>query len=332
MLQIFENFLSFDLTIIPTPYNVYRRNWLNNIYHVDYLKSTSISMGPACIAWLNYLTADNKHKLFTKKLRPLSKSLLSTRSLLYMAIAAMGVVLGGAGLYQGLFAVACGLLLWQIAVSINQITDVSEDSISKRDNPVVSAAISRHDMIYVALGYCVLAFLLAALIGYIAILLTAASLCLSILYSAPPIRLKRYPFVASSTIAVFALIVFSLGFYSGPPTAEYPTGVALIILVCYNLAINTKDLKDYEGDKNSGVLTLPVLLGQRRGRIAIGALDFVAYLSVPFILQIPLLIVPALVFGGLTFFLICREKTPEKLFFLLLLLFLAIVTGVLLLG
>jgi homogentisate phytyltransferase / homogentisate geranylgeranyltransferase len=242
-----------------------------------------------------------------------------------MAIAAMGVVLGGAGLYPGLLAVICGLILWQIAVSINQITDISEDSISKRDNPVVSAAISRNDMMYVALGYCGLALLFAALIGYIAILLTAASLCLSILYSAPPIRLKRYPFVASSTIAVFALIVFSLGFYSGTPTVQFPTSVALVILVCYNLAINTKDLKDYEGDKNSGVLTLPVLLGQRRGRITIGALDFIAYVAVPFILQVPLLIVPALVFGGLTFYLIRREKTPEKLFFLLLLMFLATV-------
>jgi homogentisate phytyltransferase / homogentisate geranylgeranyltransferase len=248
-----------------------------------------------------------------------------------MAIAVMGVVLGGGGLIPGLLAVACALLLWQIAVSINQVTDVSEDSISKRDNPVVSAAISQHDMIYVSLGYCGLAFLFAALIGYIAIVLTAASLCLSILYSAPPIRLKRYPFVASSTIAVFALIVFSLGFYSAPPTVEFPTSVALVILICYNLAINTKDLKDYEGDKNSGVLTLPVLLGQRRGRIAIGALDFVAYLAVPAILQVHLLVVPALIFGGLTFYLIRRAKTPEALIFFVLFLFLATVMAALLL-
>ncbi len=287
-----------------------------------------------CVAfyvWLNYLTTDNKQKLIIKKLKILSKSLLSTRSFLYMAIAVMGVVLGGGGLYPGLLAVVCALLLWQIAVSINQVTDVSEDNISKRDNPVVSAAISQKDMMYVAVGYCVLAFLFAALIGYIAIVLTAASLCVSILYSAPPIRLKRYPFVASSTIAVFALIVFSLGFYSGSPTVAFPTSVAMIILVCYNLAINTKDLKDYEGDKNSGVLTLPVLLGPRRGRTAIAALDFAAYLAVPFILQIPLLIVPALVFGGLTFYLIRKEKTPEKVYFFILLLFLATVTGALLL-
>jgi 4-hydroxybenzoate polyprenyltransferase len=282
-------------------------------------------------AWLNYLTTDNKQKVFIKKLKALSKSLLSTRSFLYMAIAVMGVVLGGGGLIPGLLAVACALILWQIAVSINQVTDVSEDIISKRDNPVVSAAISQQDMISIALGYCGLAFLFAALIGYIAIVLTAASLCLSILYSAPPLRLKRYPFVASSTIAVFALIVLSLGFYSGQPTTEFPTSLALVILVSYNLAINTKDLKDYEGDKNSGVFTLPVLLGQRRGRIAIGALDFVAYLAVPLILQIPLLVVPALIFGAITFYLINREKTQEKLFFLVLFLFLATVMVALLL-
>ncbi len=248
-----------------------------------------------------------------------------------MAIAAMGVVLGGSGLFPGLLAIVCALFLWQIAVSINQVTDVSEDSISKRDNPVVSAVISRRDMIYVAMSFCVLAFLFAALIGYIAILLTAASLCVSVLYSSPPVRLKKYPFIASSTIAVFALIVFSMGFYAGSPTVAYPTSLALVILICYNLAINTKDLKDYDGDKKSGVMTLPVLLGPRRGRIAIGGLDFVAYVAVPFILQVPLLILPALVFGGVTFYLICREKTPEKLFFFVLLLFLAIVMGVLLL-
>jgi 4-hydroxybenzoate polyprenyltransferase len=113
---------------------------------------------------------------------------------------------------------------------------------------------------------------------------------------------------------------------------EFPISVGLAILVCYNLAINTKDLKDYEGDKNSGVLTIPVLLGPSRGRIAIGALDFSAYLAVPLILQIPLLIVPALIFGGATFYLICREKTPEKLFFLMLILFLSIVIVALLLA
>jgi 4-hydroxybenzoate polyprenyltransferase len=286
---------------------------------------------PVFYAWLNYLTTDNKQEMFIKKLKALSKSLLSTRSFLYMAIAVMGVVLGGGGLYPGLLAVGLALFLWQIAVSINQVTDVSEDSISKRDNPVVSAAISQKDMIHIALGYCGLAFLFAALIGYIAIVLTAASLGLSILYSVPPLRLKRYPFVASSTIAVFALIVFSLGFYSGQPTREFPTSLALVILVSYNLAINTKDLKDYEGDKKSGVLTLPVLLGQRRGRIAIGALDFVAYLAVPLILQVPLLVVPALIFGSLTFILIYREKTPEKMLFFVLFLFLATVMAALLL-
>jgi homogentisate phytyltransferase / homogentisate geranylgeranyltransferase len=249
-----------------------------------------------------------------------------------MAIAVMGVVLGGAGFYPGLLSVACALLLWQIAVSINQVTDVSEDIISKRDNPVVSAAISQQDMVYVALGYSGLAFLFAVLIGYIAIVLTAASLCLSILYSAPPLRLKRYPFVASSTIAVFALIVFSLGFYSGQPTGMFPTSLALVILVSYNLAINTKDLKDYEGDKKSGVFTLPVLLGQKRGRTVIAALDYAAYMSVPFILEIPWLIVPALIFGGVTFYLIRREKTPEALIFFVLFLFLATVMVALLLA
>lgn len=275
---------------------------------------------------------DNKQKVFIKKLKVLSKSLLSTRSFLYMAIAVMGVVIGGGGFFSGLLAVACALFLWQIAVSINQVTDVSEDSISKRDNPVVSAAISQQGMLSIALGYYGLAFLFAASIGYLAIVLTAASLCISILYSAPPIRLKRYPFVASSAIAIFALIVFSLGFYSGSPTREFPTSVALAILICYNLAINTKDLKDYEGDKNSGVLTIPVLLGQKRGRIVIGALDLAAYLAVPFILKIPLLILPALIFGGVTFYLIYREKTPEKLLFFVLFLFLATVLGALLLA
>ena len=320
-------------TTIQKPHALFRFvNMLSIELSLLAFQRARVYVCPVFYAWLNNLTTQNKQKLFIKKLKVLSKSLLSTRSFLYMAIAVMGVVLGGGGLFQGVLAVVCALLLWQIAVSINQVTDVSEDSISKRDNPVVSAAISQKDMVYATLGYCGLAFLFAALIGYVAIVLTAASLCLSILYSAPPLRLKRYPFVASSTIAVFALIIFSLGFYSGQPTRGFPTSLALVILVSYNLAINTKDLKDYEGDKNSGVFTLPVLLGQRRGRIVIGALDFVAYLAVPFILQFPLLIVPALIFGGLTFILIYREKTPEKLLFFMLFLFLATVMVALLLA
>ena len=128
-----------------------------------------------------------------------------------------------------------------------------------------------------------------------------------------------------AVIAVFALIVFTIGFYSGPPQNAYPSGVAVAILVCYNLAINTKDLKDYEGDKKSGVLTLPVLFGQKNGRIVIGALDFAAYLAVPLVVEVPLLVVPALIFGGVNFYLVYREKTPEKVIFGVFFLFLAIV-------
>lgn len=62
---------------------------------------------------------------------------------------------------------------------------------------------------------------------------------------------------------------------------------ALYLLVPLSLAANFVDLKDTEGDRRTGVATLPVLLGERVARHCIAVSTVVAYSAAGFLLAIP---------------------------------------------
>jgi len=167
-----------------------------------------------------------------------------------------------------------------------------------------------------------LSLLLATTLSYAAILLVLCIIAVSATYSIPPLRLKKYPIISIFVISIGALLAFALGFYSGSTQNAFPINMAYGILVCFTLAFNTKDLKDYEGDKENEIWTIPVIFGLKRGRIIIAFLDLLAYLVVPFILGINNLILPAIVFGVATFLVVLRKESKEWQIFLLYFLFL----------
>ena len=116
-----------------------------------------------------------------------------------------------------------------------------------------------------------------------------------------------------------------MGFFSGSTDVAFPMKMAYGILICFTLAFNTKDLKDYEGDKANEIWSLPVIFGMKRGRVIIAVLDFLAYIAVPFILSINDLLLPAIGFGAATFLVVLRKESKEWQIFLLYFLFLIIV-------
>ncbi len=128
-------------TTIQKPHALFRFvNMLSIELSLLAFQRARVYVCPVFYAWLNNLTTQNKQKLFIKKLKVLSKSLLSTRSFLYMAIAVMGVVLGGGGLFQGVLAVVCAKLQFQLTrlrmfrriVFLKGITQLSQQPLAKR--------------------------------------------------------------------------------------------------------------------------------------------------------------------------------------------------------
>ena len=112
-------------------------------------------------------------------------------------------------------------------------------------------------------------------------------------YSAPPLRLKRWPGLSHLVLGFEALLVFWVGaavFLQLDVPRFVPADVSLAVLLCVALGAPFKDLKDEAGDRADGVHTLPVLLGRSIARPITGLLFGAACLAAPLImvLDVPL--------------------------------------------
>jgi 4-hydroxybenzoate polyprenyltransferase len=136
------------------------------------------------------------------------------------------------------------------------------------------------------------------------------------LYSMPPLRLKRIPFFSKLFISLNSLILVLLGYATvcGSFTG-FPKLLIAYFLVLFTAAINFIDIKDFEGDRENGIGTLPVLLGLKRAKVVIGMFVMVTYLALILIFKKPYVLVPLGILGSLQFALINRKQYSENLVF-----------------
>lgn len=305
----FPNYFSFGN--LPETFNLYHFFSSKDVY---YSSVFAILIVIQIMIWLLFYSK--------RKFLGLMRNLMAERSLHYLAMVGFGAFLAGQGAYNILLAFICVILLWQTAVAINDLHDIACDTISKKGNLLVDGTITMTEMKAVAISCGLLSLFIATMLSYAAILIAIFILALSALYSIPPLRLKKYPIISILVISLGGLLAFALGFYSGSTQSAFPINWAYVILVCFALAFNTKDLKDYEGDKENRIWTIPVIFGLKRGRIIIAYLDLLAYLIVPLILGRNNVILPAIVFGVTTFLVVLRKESKEWQIFLLYFLFL----------
>jgi len=137
-------------------------------------------------------------------------------------------------------------------------------------------------------------------------------------YSTPPFRLKRfYPF-NMMIIGLNTLVAMLLGYsiFGGVKTVDKVPGEFMILVpLGFFLAANIITIKDIQADRQSGVMTLPVLLGEKWGKITIAILALVSFLIVPLILGIPQLWLVSILFGTLAGVWVLLPIWREGLFF-----------------
>ncbi|MDB9311550.1 homogentisate phytyltransferase [Spirulina sp. CS-785/01] len=173
--------------------------------------------------------------------------------------------------------------LWQLAgaalacwcgniyiVGLNQLEDVAIDRINKPDLPLASGAFSlRQGQIIVGVTG-VLALLSAAFLGGWLLATVGFSLALGTAYSLPPVRLKRFPFLAALCIFTVRGGVVNLGlFLHYRNVLGLETGIPAVIwllsafIVVFTVAIAIfKDVPDTQGDKRYQITTFTILLGK----------------------------------------------------------------------
>ncbi len=150
---------------------------------------------------------------------------------------------------------------------LNQLTDIEIDKINKPYLPLASGAYSPRTGQWIV-GICGLLAVLSCLIYPPYLPLTVlSSLFLGTIYSAEPIRLKRYHFWAAFCIIVVRGLIVNLLLYLHFRTAlgagaQVPESVWLLTFIIFVFGIIIawfKDLPDTEGDKEHGIETLTLV-------------------------------------------------------------------------
>lgn len=232
-----------------------------------------------------------------------------------------------------LTAWAAMLAAYLAALAWNARFDRAADAINSPERPWVSAPEGPDDppafgdlfLERTARGSALVAVFLAVSVGYPALLLVLACLFLGWLYSAPPLRTKRVPLLATFTLALLTVLSLATGFslVTREMTLQVmPRPLIWILLLGVTLGFAAKDIKDAKGDRATGVTTWATLLGDRSARILIAALIGLSYLAAPLLLPVgAVLWVAAGIAAVMSIALTLRMAKPDTILLLLFLLF-----------
>lgn len=165
----------------------------------------------------------------------------------------------------------------------NQYFDLVIDRINKPFRPFPSGKITKRQMIIFTLLLYFGALILSLLVNlklFFIILITAI---ISFYYSAPPLRVKKYPFLSNIFIALpRGMLLIVAGWSLTKPIFNIqPWFIGLIFALYLVGAASTKDFSDIKGDSQFGIQTLPVLYGVKRAAQMISPFFYIPFLFIP---------------------------------------------------
>ncbi len=166
----------------------------------------------------------------------------------------LGVILAG--------PVVCGM-----SQAANDWCDRHVDAINEPDRPIPSGRVPGRWGLWVALAMSVLALALGAALGPWGFAATCAGVIAAWAYSAEPVRLKRSGLWGPGLVG---LSYETLPWFTGAAvlSAGRPSAEIVLIALLYGIGahgiMTLNDFKALEGDRRTGVNSLPVTLGPAR--------------------------------------------------------------------
>lgn len=155
-------------------------------------------------------------------------------------------------------------LLYSSVYLYNYFTDVEEDRINDKYNPVLDDTYRRVLSAYIPAAVVAALAVSFAYLGTIPLAIAVYYLLLGFAYSTPPIRLKERFLVKNVAItAMMAPMLFVMVGSLTDAIAFLDVVVAGYFGVFAFLGSVISDLRDVEGDRRAGVRTIPVVLGVR---------------------------------------------------------------------
>ncbi len=215
---------------------------------------------------------------------------LSVAGLFVIVAAEVPGVELAAGL-DNLFWVLVAALCVNVAiVGINQITDVDIDRVNKPFLPIAAGELSLSSARAIVAACTVIPLVLAITQGAAELAAVSLGLLVGAAYSLPPVRLKRFPVLASLSITLVRSLVVNLGvalhfsLALGDPadagTIPPEVWALTLFVIPFSFAIAIlKDVPDLEGDRRFSIRTFTVRMGgERVVRLGMAALTL-AYLG-----------------------------------------------------
>jgi len=173
----------------------------------------------------------------------------------------LAVLLGG---------MLAGPLVCGNSQAINDWFDRHVDAINEPNRPIPSGRIPGRWGLWIACAGTAVSFAVGAALGVWVMVATVVGLFSAWIYSAPPLRLKASGWWGPLLVG---LTYEGLSWFTGAAvmTSTLPATPVLIVLVLYSLGahgiMTLNDFKAVEGDIQTGVRSLPVVLGVRNAAL-----------------------------------------------------------------
>jgi chlorophyll/bacteriochlorophyll a synthase len=185
---------------------------------------------------------------------------------------ACGVVSSGVSISERwpmlvLGVILAGPLVCATSQAANDWYDRHVDAINEPHRPIPSGRIPGRWGLYIAIGWTVLSMLVAAMLGPVVAAAAAVGLALAWAYSAPPFRFKQNGWWGNTAVA-FAYE--GLPWFTGAAVMAggMPGWPIVIFALLYSIGahgiMTLNDFKAVEGDRQMGIRSLPVQLGEAR--------------------------------------------------------------------
>lgn len=180
-----------------------------------------------------------------------------------------GAVSSGAGLEGRWWFVAGGVLLAGPLVcgtsqAVNDWFDRHVDAINEPDRPIPSGRIPGRWGLFIAIIASLVSAAVGWLLGPIVFVASLVGLAFAWAYSAPPLRFKANGWLGP---LVCGLTYEGLSWFTGATVmlGAMPSAEVIAVLVLYSLGAHgimvLNDFKAVEGDRQTGLTSLPVVLG-----------------------------------------------------------------------
>ena len=160
--------------------------------------------------------------------------------------------------------VLAGPLVCATSQAVNDWFDRDVDAINEPHRPIPSGRMPGRTGLYVAVVWTLLSLAVASLLGPWGFGAAVVGLLLAWMYSAPPVRLKRNGWYGN---AACGACYESMPWFTGAAlmTGTFPDWRIVLVAVLYGLGahgiMTLNDFKSVDGDRVTGIRSLPVQLG-----------------------------------------------------------------------